>query len=223
MATTVIIFGPDALDRADHDRLVEVGPRERPSLRGPLGLQVLQRLVEVDQHDDAGLGGDAGERDEADRHRDRQVEPEPPHQPDAADQREGQRQHHDQRLGDPAEVEVEQQEDDQQRDRHDDLQARLGPLQVLELAAPLDVGAGRELHLVRDRLPRLGDIAAEVAAGDVDEDVDRELAVLGADRGRAAGELDLGHLAERHGAAAGQRHLHLASRWPAGSLRRSRG
>jgi hypothetical protein len=40
------------------------------------------------------------------------VEAQPPHQPDAADQRERQRQHDDQRLGQPAEVEVEQQEDD---------------------------------------------------------------------------------------------------------------
>ena len=71
-----------------------------------------------------------------------------------------------------------------QRDGHDDLQARLGPLQVLELAAPLDVGARRELHLVGDRLPGLGDVAPEVASRDVDEDVDRELPVLRADRGR---------------------------------------
>ena len=52
-----------------------------------------------------------------------------------------------------AEVEVEQQEDDQHGDRHDDLQRRLGALQVLELAAPGDVVAGRELNLARQATP----------------------------------------------------------------------
>ena len=42
-------------------------------------------MVEVDQHHDAGLGGDAGQRDEAHRHRHRQVVVQPPHQPHAAD------------------------------------------------------------------------------------------------------------------------------------------
>ena len=86
-------------------------------------LQFGERAVEIDQHHDAGLGGDAGERDEADGDRDREVEAEPPHQPEAADQRERHRQHDDQGLGHAAEIEVEQQEDDQQRDRHDDLAA----------------------------------------------------------------------------------------------------
>ena len=81
----------------------------------------LEALVEIDQHDHAGLGGDAGQRDKADHDRDREVEAEPPHQPEAADQREGQRQHDDQRLGEAPEVQIEQQEDDQERHRDDDL------------------------------------------------------------------------------------------------------
>ena len=36
---------------------------------------------------------------------------------------------------------------------------------------------------------RLGDVAAQVAVADIDEDVGRELTVLGADGGRAACEL----------------------------------
>ena len=69
-------------------------------------------MVQVDQHDHAGLGRHAGQRDEADRHGHRQVVAQQPHQPDAADQRKRHRQHHDQRLGDAPEVEVQQQEDD---------------------------------------------------------------------------------------------------------------
>ena len=120
--------------------------KARPSRRA-LRLQLCERTVEIDQHDDAGLGRDAGKRDEADGDGDREIEAEPPHQPEAADQREGHREHDDQRLGDAPEVEIEQQEDDQQRHRHDDLEPRLGALQILELAAPGRVVAGRELHL----------------------------------------------------------------------------
>ena len=125
-----------ALDRADmmaSCRSSRVNGRPSASR---CALDLLQRVIEIDQHHDAGLGGDAGQRDEAHGDGDRQVEAEPPHEPQPADQREGQRQHDDERFGQPAEVEIEQQEDDQQRDRHDDLQPRLGPLQIFELAAP---------------------------------------------------------------------------------------
>ena len=75
-------FRPHALDRAGHDGSVEVGACERLLLRRSFGLQFGHRVVQVDQHHHAGLGGDAGERDEADGDRNRQIESEPPHQPD---------------------------------------------------------------------------------------------------------------------------------------------
>ena len=62
---------------------------------------------------------------------------------------------------------------------------------------------GRELHVVRNGLLRIGDVAAKIAALHVDIDVDREFAVLGADRVRPAGLLHLGDLAKGHRAAAG--------------------
>ena len=173
-------------------------------------------MVEVDQHHHAGLGGNAGERDEPDRHRHRQVEPEPPHQPQPAHQGERQRQHDDERLGEAAEVEVEQQEDDHQRHRHHHLQAGFGALEVFELAAPDQVGAGRELHLLGHRLLRVGDVAAEVAVADVDEDVGGELGVLGADAGGALREPDVGDLAQGHRAAAVAAPPARPWRWIAG-------
>ena len=84
-------------------------------------------------------------------------------------------------LGDASEVEVEQQEDDEQGHRHHDLQARLGALVILELAAPGRVIAGWEINSSRYRLLRVGDIAAEVAVAQIDKDVKRELGVLGTD------------------------------------------
>ena len=61
----------------------------RPAMMATaLELDRLPRVVQVDQHDDPSLGRHAGQRNKADRHRDRQVVVEKPHQPDAADQRE---------------------------------------------------------------------------------------------------------------------------------------
>ncbi len=76
------------------------------------------------------------------------------------------------------------------------------PLQV-------DVIAGREIDLGGHRLLRLGDIAAEIAVAQIDEDIERELRVLGADARGALRQADLGHLAERHRAAARQRDQHF--------------
>ena len=167
-------------------------------------------MVEVDQHHHAGLRRDAGQRDEADRHRHRQVVAQRPHQPHAADQRERDRQHDDQGLRESLEVEVQQQEDRQQRHRNDDLHLLDRALHVLELAAPGDVVAGRKLDLLGHRLARVGHVRADVAATDVDEDVGRQQRVLGADARRAARDHHLGHLPQRHHRAAHDRHQHLA-------------
>src|SRR5574343_926846 len=170
----------DPLDGAFHDGGVEIGGQGLATFGGATGLHLDPGVIEVDQHDDAGFGSDAGQRDEADGRGDRQVVAEPPHQPDAADQRERHREHDDQRFGDAPEIEVEEQEDDEQRDRHDDLQLGDGAFHVLELAAPGDVGAGGEFDLLVDRLPRLGDIEAYVAVADIYVDVGREQRVFGA-------------------------------------------
>ncbi len=83
-------------------------------------------------------------------------------------------------------------------------------LHVLELTAPGDVIARRELNLVGHRLACPGDVAADVAVADVDVDVRREQAVLGADALRALGDDDLGELAERDHPTVHHRHQYLA-------------
>ena len=82
------------------------------------------------------LGSHAGESNEAHRDGDGQIEAHPPHQPQAADEREGQREHDDECLRHAAEVEIEQQHDDHQRQRYDDRETLLGALVVLVLPAP---------------------------------------------------------------------------------------
>ena len=89
------------------------------------------------------------------------------------------------------------------------MQAGLGAFQVFELAAPRDVGAGRKLDLRGHRFLRVGDIAANIAVAEIDEDIDRELCVLGADAGGTLGKVHLGDLTERHRAAVARRDQHL--------------
>ncbi len=149
-------------------------------MRAPL-LQLLQGAVEIDQHDDAGLRRDAGKGDEADGDGDREIEVHRPHQPEAARERERHRKHDDQRLRHSAEIQIEQKEDNEDGDGDDDLEPRLGPLEIFELPAPGRVIARREAHLLRHGLLRVGDVAAEIAVAEIDVDVDRKLRVLGAD------------------------------------------
>ena len=112
MATTVIIFGrtrstAPAMIAARKSSRVKRTAVPAWHARQPL----LQRLVEIDEHHDAGFGGDAGERDEADGDGDAHIVAEPPHEPGAADEREGHRQHDDERLGEAPEIEIEQHEE----------------------------------------------------------------------------------------------------------------
>ena len=167
-------------------------------------------MIEIDQHDHPGFRSDPGEGDEPDRNRDGHVEPHEPHQPDAADQREGQRQHDDHGFGEPPEVEIEQQEDQCQGQRDDDREALFGAFEILELPAPSERIALRQRDGSRDRCLRLGHETAQIAARDVDEDINRQLPVFGADRCRPAGPLDGGNVAQGHGAAARQGYLNLA-------------
>src|SRR5690606_39823538 len=76
----------------------------------------------------------------------------------------------------------EQKEAQPDRARNDDREAGRGPLLVLELAAPLDVVAGRELDLLRDPAARLVDEADEVAPGHVRAHDGEALAALAGHR-----------------------------------------
>src|ERR1035441_5423045 len=71
-----------------------------------LRLRRRKRIIEINQHHPAGFSRDTGQRDEADGDGDRKVEAEPPHQPQSAGERERDREHDDQGLGPPAEIQV---------------------------------------------------------------------------------------------------------------------
>ena len=48
------------------DRSTKVIPCEQPSFGAAAGLQLREHTIEIDQHHDAGFGGNACERNEAD-------------------------------------------------------------------------------------------------------------------------------------------------------------
>ena len=73
-------------------------------------------------------------------------------------------------FNDPVERHEQHERDDQQGRRSHQLQAFLHPFDVLILARPGDRIAGRQLHLLRNRPARFINVAAQIPAGDVDED-----------------------------------------------------
>lgn len=109
----------------------------------------------------------------------------------------------DRRLPDAAERGTDQPEDQQQRGGHDQLQSPVRRLQLVELPPELDAVAGRELHLVVNGCLRLGDIAREIAGGEVHHQRRAPLAAVVQDR------LDRGRLPEARDARQGH-HPELA-------------
>src|SRR5262249_41063923 len=107
----------------------------------------------------------------------------------------------DQVLGDSSEVQVQQHEGDEDRERHDHFEARLSAFQVLELPAPGDVIARGEFDLCSDRLLGIGDVPAEVAIPKINVDVSGELGVLGANARRSRCKAYLGDFSQWDGAA----------------------
>src|SRR5205807_99478 len=139
---------------------------------------LLEREVEIEEHEDAGFGIDAEKGDEPHPDGDRHVVVEEPEEPDRPDRGEWHGEEDDHRLRDRSRVHVEEDEDDEERERHDDREARLRTLEVLELSSPFQVVSGRQLDLLVDGALRFGDVAAEITPGDVYEYVPGDLAVL---------------------------------------------
>src|SRR5581483_8420720 len=81
-----------------------------------------------------------------------------------------------------------------------------------ELPRPAEPVARGQWDLGGDGAAGLGHVPAQVAAGDVDEDVADEAPALVADRRRRGRERDLGELAERHLDAVGSGDEHVAER-----------
>jgi hypothetical protein len=86
-----------------------------------------------------------------------------------------------------------------------------GAFEIFILAAPLNAIALGQLHLGLDSFARGIDIAAQVAAIEINIDIVHRLGILCADRRRAFADAHRSDLAERNGGAARRGHKHILS------------
>ena len=129
-------LGPQAEQRAFHNRIAQRRTRERAS---ELALLALNGLLQIDDHHDAGLHRRPEERNEADPDRDREVVAQQPQQVDASGQSKGHGEEHVGGLDRRSVGEVQQHKDDQEHDRDHNLQPVTRALLVLPAPAPADV------------------------------------------------------------------------------------
>ena len=134
VVATVMSIGRTRLGRALDDCCVDIAPA---AACGPRACASLERLVEVHHHDDTGLRGDAGDRDETDPHGGGEVVVEQREQPDAARHRERQTQQDEQGLRPAAQREIQQRDNQHERQREHEAHARFHLGQELVLAGPL--------------------------------------------------------------------------------------
>ena len=156
------------------------------------------RLLQVGDHDDAGLDGGAEERDVADPDRDAEVEAHPGLEQDPAGQGEGHREQHMGRLPHRAEGHHQGREDDEDDGGEDVEQGLPGPQLVLVLAGVLDGHARVQGHLRGDALLDLVDEAAQVPVADIGLDEDPQPPVLALDLVGTDHAPDVRHLAQLH-------------------------
>ena len=112
-------------------------------------LDVAQPL-EVRDDEDRVLDRDAEDRDEAHRGRDREVDPGDEQREDAAGARDGDVDEDDERVHPVFTARVDEEPDEQQRERDDDREARRRLLELVDLARPLEVRVVGELDLLGD-------------------------------------------------------------------------
>ena len=162
-------------------------------------------MLQVQQHDHAELGRHAGQCDEADAARHREMMAEGPQQPDTARQGKRQRGHDQRRFVDAFERQVQQHKDDEQRGRDDDLELCRRPLQVFELSGPGHGIAGRQFYFPVHCLLHGVHGRAQVASADIDVHPARQPRVLAFQHRRTVVDLDRRHVTQPYlGAALGQ-------------------
>ena len=110
--------------------------------------------IQIEEHEDPGLGIDAEERNQADPDPDTHVVAEQIEKPDRADGGKRHREQDDQGLHHRAGIEIEQDQDEKQGQGDDHRQPLPDPLHGLVLAAPGDGVARGKFDLLPDQLSR---------------------------------------------------------------------
>ena len=173
--------------RATLDRLAEVGD----ALFG-------HQMLNVRHQHDAVACRDAEERDEPDHGRDAQHATGEKYARNAANQRERQIDHDDDRITSAAERQHQQHEESGDHSDEQDPEAPGGALLTLELSPVLDAVSRRHRRRLRDVRPDVVDHAAEISAGDVAGNHDPALHVLAQDHVRSFLTSYVGQQADRH-------------------------
>ena len=181
--------GTEPRDRAIDDRLLQ-------------RLPLLTQLVDEGDHHETIQHGDTGQGDETDGRGDGERDAARPEQEHAAGQRQRHAGKHEQRVAHAAERHEQQPENQEQRHRHDELQALARRDQLLELPAPRRPVPGGNRHAVANALLGVGDERADVAATDIGGDHDAPLAVFAAHLARPRRDLEIRDRPERDEAAA---------------------
>ena len=104
---------------------------------------------------------------------------------------------------------VENDEDDQNRQRHDDREPRLGPLGALIFARPLEAIAGRKLDLLIDLRHGLFDRAAQIAAAHVERHAEVAAVAFAVDVVSAVADLHFGQLCQRDALSGGGKQANV--------------
>ncbi|MNS61312.1 hypothetical protein D3C72_943360 [compost metagenome] len=166
------------------------------------GHEVIPGVVEVDQHQDAGLHRHSGQGDKAHTDRHREVEVEQPEGPDPAHHRQRQGGENEQYLLNATKRQIEQQHDNGDRERHHVGEARLGPLHVLVLTGPGEGVARRQHQLLAHLGLGLIDERADIAAANIDVDPAVEARIFTAQHGGLVADVDPRHIRQRDTRAA---------------------
>src|SRR6266446_2593958 len=162
------------------------------------GAKSVPGLVEIQQHHDASFRVKPGQRDKADPYGHTHVVAEQIKKPERAHQREGHGKKHDTRFHHAPGIQVDEQQNDEQREGDDDFEPLLRALEILELPGPLNVVAWRKLHRVMDALRRGLYVAFDITTCDVYKDEADELAVLVADKRRTGLVGNIGEHGDRY-------------------------
>ncbi len=175
-------------------------------------LPALDELLDEGQHHQPVEHGNAGQRDEAHRGRDRERHAAQPERDDASRQRERHRAEHQQRVARGAQRREQDQKDHHKAGGHHDGQALPRRGEVLELSSPGDPVSGRQLYALRNLLLGFAHHRADVPAAHVRRHHDAALSVFAADLVGPLRERQRGHVAQgnrharRRPALARQRH-----------------
>ncbi len=175
-------------------------------VRLAVGNEIVPGVVEVDQHQDAGLHRHPGQGDKAHPDCHREVEVEQPEGPDPAHHRQRQSGENEQHLLNAAKRQIEQQYYDGDGERHHVGETRLGPLHVLVLAGPGEGVARRQHQLLAHFSLGLIDEGADIATANVDVDPTVEARVFTAQHGRLVADVDPGHVRQRDACATWSDH-----------------